>query len=278
MNQDSNKRPVTLEDILRLKRAERPPAEFWEHFDRELRAKQLAALVNKRPWWRAAPALFAGFSRYQLPLGATAILAVTFFATRDFHATRIPMAVQSSDVQAAAAEPVLISAAVPAIESVATISTPSAEVVATEPVSAERSSNETPLGTEVPAAGGVSLAAGSDESRNAKEEITPSARYIAANLAAAQAAAPVVARGLLGLSRGFEARAFPARVAAVEPLQQMATPGQARSARLLSAMVSMSSDLPARTTERVASRISGDQLYDGVSRFGAKGDRLLVKF
>ena len=46
----------------------------------------------------------------------------------------------------------------------------------------------------------------------------------------------------------------------------------------MSAMVSMSNDLPARTSERVASRISGDQLYDGASRFGAKADRFLLKF
>ena len=34
------KRPVTIEDLLRLKSTERPPAEFWDKFDRELRAKQ----------------------------------------------------------------------------------------------------------------------------------------------------------------------------------------------------------------------------------------------
>lgn len=277
MNQDSNKRPVTLEDILRLKRAERPPAEFWERFDRELRAKQLAALVEKRPWWRAAPALLAGFSRYHLPLGATAVLAVTFFATRDFHATRIPVAVESSSVQAAV-EPASMGPSVPAIEPVTTVSAPLAEAPVTEPALAEASSSETPAVTDVTASDGVLLATLSDEPRNVKEELTPSARYIAANLAAAQAAAPAVTRGLLGVSRGFEARAFAARVATVEPLQQMATPGQARSARLLSAMVSMSNDLPARTTERVARRISGDQLYDEVSRFGAKGDRLQVRF
>ena len=52
MNQES-KRPITLEDIIRLKRAERPPPQFWAQFDRELRAKQLAALMEKRPWWRS---------------------------------------------------------------------------------------------------------------------------------------------------------------------------------------------------------------------------------
>jgi len=39
---------VTLEDLLCLKRAERPPPEFWSEFERELRQKQLAALVERR--------------------------------------------------------------------------------------------------------------------------------------------------------------------------------------------------------------------------------------
>src|SRR4051812_34146097 len=82
MNQE-HKRPIALEDILRLKRAERPPAEFWATFDRELRAKQLAALVEKRPWWRTLSRPVFRFSRYHLSLGAAAIVAVAFVATRD---------------------------------------------------------------------------------------------------------------------------------------------------------------------------------------------------
>ena len=40
----SSQSQVTIEDLLRLKRAERPPASFWSDFDREMRAKQLAAI------------------------------------------------------------------------------------------------------------------------------------------------------------------------------------------------------------------------------------------
>jgi len=100
MNHDS-KRPVTLEDILRLKRAERPPAEFWTQFDRELRAKQLAALVEKRPWWRTlsfAPVL-TGLRRFHLPLGAAAVLAVTIFSVRGYHPAA-PSSVPASVVAA----------------------------------------------------------------------------------------------------------------------------------------------------------------------------------
>ncbi|MEO5958512.1 MAG: hypothetical protein ABIR80_05310, partial [Opitutaceae bacterium] len=83
MNRE-NQHPITLEDIIRLKRAERPPAQFWERFDRELRAKQLSALLEKRPWWREISFSWAvpRFGRYTLPLGAAAILAVGFMAMR----------------------------------------------------------------------------------------------------------------------------------------------------------------------------------------------------
>src|SRR6267154_1450431 len=73
---------VTLEDLLRVKRAERPPAEFWNQFDRELQAKQLAALVGKKRWWHSAARTFARFS--YLPLGATAALAFAFMAMHQY--------------------------------------------------------------------------------------------------------------------------------------------------------------------------------------------------
>jgi hypothetical protein len=44
---------VTLEDLLRLKRHERPGPEYWERFDGELRSGMLKAFVQPEPWaWR----------------------------------------------------------------------------------------------------------------------------------------------------------------------------------------------------------------------------------
>ena len=102
MNQE-HKRPVTLEDLFRLKRAERPPAEFWARFDHELRAKQLAAIVEKRPWWRTLPSAFGSLSRYHVPLGATAILALTVLTVREYRST-VPQSVSEApkDLTAAA--------------------------------------------------------------------------------------------------------------------------------------------------------------------------------
>src|SRR5258708_6359668 len=71
---------VTIEDLLRLKRAERPAAEFWTNFERELRQKQLTALLEKRPWWQELPQILG--RRAYLPVGATAILAFTLVSVK----------------------------------------------------------------------------------------------------------------------------------------------------------------------------------------------------
>jgi hypothetical protein len=71
---------LTIEDLLRLKRAERPTAEFWTHFEQELRAKQLAAIVEKPSRWRAGiDALMA----WRMPIGAAiAVALVSYLSIR----------------------------------------------------------------------------------------------------------------------------------------------------------------------------------------------------
>ena len=70
-------RKITVEDLLRLKRAERPPPEFWVKFESEIRAKQLAAIVVRRPWWDGAARVFSFAHRNRLPIGASAAIALT---------------------------------------------------------------------------------------------------------------------------------------------------------------------------------------------------------
>lgn len=279
MNRD-NQRPVTLEDLLRLKRTERPSAEFWNQFDRELRAKQLAAIVEKRPWWRRLPAAFAGFSRYHLPLGATAVLALTVFSVREYHGT-------APHVAAPVASETVAVSALPTASAVANnltvvrqgVAAPSAEneIVADAATLVLATPTATPnhVSQTIPLSGIESLAG------NPEQEMTPTARFIATNLALAKATEPGVAQNMLGASRGFETRAMPARAPAVEPLAQMTSPADARRSRLLGgsvAMVTMNTVLPARATEVRPRHLSDEQLYDSVSRFGASGNSLLVKF
>jgi hypothetical protein len=95
---------VTLDDLLRLKRAERPSAEFWTRFEEELRAKQLAALVKRRPWWAdAGLRLRTAFARFGLPLGAATTLALAGLLFRAFQPAAIGPAVAITSKQDAAA-------------------------------------------------------------------------------------------------------------------------------------------------------------------------------
>src|ERR1017187_6179807 len=73
-----SERKITVQDLLRLKRAERPAPEFWARFESEMRAKQLAAIVVKRPWWDGGSRALGILYRHQLPFGAAAALALAW--------------------------------------------------------------------------------------------------------------------------------------------------------------------------------------------------------
>lgn len=277
-------RPVSLEDLLRLKRAERPAAEFWVQFDRELRAKQLAALVQQRPWWQrlAVRPAFTGFARWSLPLGATAALTLSFVALRD-SAPPAPTSPSPAVASSAALAPAPATAAtqLPAprdsapVDTFAAASTPATPDVAEATPSAVIAAT-LPIESAAPLpATFLQLGSAADS----PADVSPSARVIAANLAAtADIAAPALVGTLLGGVRAFEPRTAATR-SAVDPLHQMASPGERTRARLLTAMVSMASaDDSSRTAERVARRIEEERLYDQISRVGARGDRVNWKF
>lgn len=69
----------TLEEVIRIKRAERPPAEFWKRFEEELRAKQLAAIVAPRPWWQSLTGLVPGRRAALAGFGAAAAVAAVAY-------------------------------------------------------------------------------------------------------------------------------------------------------------------------------------------------------
>ena len=273
-----NKRPVTLEDLLRLKRAERPSAEFWNRFDRDLRAKQLAAIVENRPWWHVFSRAFARLSRYHVPLGATAILALTMISVREFRTVapgQVSEKFSSSTPVASMPESAPLVAnegGSAAGEVVAVASNAGAEMPA------ELTLNSDPAVATV-SAEGASLAPASPGAETTS--LSPSTRSIAGNLAAAQSAELSATRDLFGAARGFEARAMPAHTPKLDPLAQMTSPADARRSRLLNAAsLTAASFAPAtHTGERVARRISDDRLYDNIAgRFGASGDSVSLKF
>jgi hypothetical protein len=281
MNHD-NRRPVALEDILRLKRAERPLPEFWTHFDRELRAKQLAALVEKRPWWSVVPRVLTGLSRYHVPLGATAVLALSIVSYREFRqVSPSPVPPLGARTVPAAATVAGAETGSVAVRRNAGSPAPATVAYADEGGSQSRSSDlaldsDSPRSSSPAPAFTAGIAAlGSDY--NAPDGL-PGARLIGDKLMSAQQVALV--RDAVNASRGFESRVLPARTPKVDPLAQMASPADARRAWLLNAaLASASATQPARSGDRVARRLTTDRFYDDtVSRFDAHGNSLAVRF
>jgi hypothetical protein len=282
---------VTLEDLLRIKRAERPPAEFWASFEKSLRAKQLAAIVEKRPWWYSWRPVF----RWSVPAGAVAAVAVTVLSLRSGGglaeapqtgreiATAIPVqsepaslervALQpetavapasSFDAPRHAAEPVVVAAA----ESVQS-SAPAAVVPAERtPSGALASVSEQISGVAVASVqtSPVSVTTAATES-----EMRPGADFGA-----------FFERAVAHLDEGFRTMKQPSS----EPLAQLTTPKDARRARLLAFGSSVDANSPMysnasnvlRSRERITSHLNDEALYDSIRRLGVKGNGVSIQF
>lgn len=299
MNSPENKPPVTLEDLLRLKRAERPSPEFWSKFEAQLRAKQLAAIVEKRPWWRDIS--LVAIARHRVLVGATALLAISFVSIREYRAVSsrshqpaaVPQAAEVAVLNSAEVAPV--SAVVP--ETVAaSVSSPAIEkpaianeVVGPAGMASREFSSESSAYTgaapmeiataansadEAPAAAHWLLAADRAEAGR----LSPAARSIADNLAAAKEAHPELTNRFFGVS-GFEKRSMPSSRPTVDPLAQMRSPSETHLRVLASSVRSSSSINSGRDSERIVRRISDQRLTEeAISRFGARGNELSVKF
>ena len=67
--------PLQVDALLRLKRSEKPDAQFWERFDAELHQRMLQTLVQKEPWYRQ---LYYAFLRPKVQLYFAASLATVW--------------------------------------------------------------------------------------------------------------------------------------------------------------------------------------------------------
>jgi hypothetical protein len=266
------RRPVTIEDLLRLKRAERPPAEFWTEWDRQLRTKQLAAaILDKRPWWRdALPRLGLALGRYHLPLGATAILALSILTVREYRSVNTALPV-------------------PAATPVARVGAPSAKLDESDtgslaelrqPANAARDEVATVFAQPQKISHSVSLLP--TTSNSAMDAMSrPAAREMAANLAVARATDPGLARILRSVA-GYELSA--PRVQVEEPLARVAALHDTRQGRLQvyaanATYAPDSNSTVSRFHDRQVSRLNEEQLYEAtVHRIGATGDRAWLKF
>jgi hypothetical protein len=273
MNQDRPTVKLTLEDLLRLKRAERPPAEFWTKFEQDLRAKQLAAIVAKRPWWDAVPAAFVKVARLRLPLGATAILAITVLATREY---------RTPSVDRPALEPAMVATAAPVIAAVeprvelriAETTPPPVQSDAIADAQLASNDEAAPVNpgeiSEV-----ISLLGAPSEHNDMPRTAARSARAIIDdNLARAKARDPELAAAVGG--RNLEKRSLIARTNS-EPLAQVKTPMGDRLSKYLTTSLPANYVIEAtdlhpspHANDVLGTRFSGSHFRGGdeVSRFG----------
>jgi hypothetical protein len=268
------KNSVSLEDLLRVKRAEQPPESFWSDFDRELRAKQLAAIVEPRPWWAPFIRLGAHASRFQLPVGGVAILALSFVTFREYRAPVLDSSYVPPTAEQTASAPTTsenVAVDVASLEHATASDAGTSRLAVVQPVIVAES--EEPA-VETPTPNSRVLAMMDSAAVN---EPSPSAQYIAANLAAVQAADPGLVDDLFGPSM----RRVPVRQPVRDPLSQVNAPGESRRSRLLATALPVSasaSELDAGMKDRLTRKLTEDRLYDTISRVGVRGDRVAIKF
>ncbi len=262
------KSPVTIEDLLRLKKTERPGAEFWSQFERELRQKQLTALVQKRRWWHDLPVLLS--RRVYVPAGAAAIVAFTLMTVR-YSASGPVAQIENTAPKIAAADPAVETLPVTEVNLADRSHARQEEPVATVRVARHDAA------PSLSASADVTEGAGLLPLPTARVETeTPSARSIAANLAHLEQSEPDLANAVMG------SRLTPARVVATNA--DLAVDGDmdaAKKYRLIAryAEHSLSPEpaAPALVRERIARRL-GDDITERISRVGLEGSRVSLKF
>jgi hypothetical protein len=272
---------VSLEDLLKLKRAETPPPEFWPQFERQLREKQLAAIVEKRPWWCALPGLYVFVVRRRFTLAAGAsVLALGMVSLNVYEASRSNPAFAVSDSQLAAAATLETSAPAVAMASASPSAGGAAQAEAVPVANTTRAARPSarlavltgqplpviPLLDDMPQSG-------------ATERFESLSRSLGGDLAGGGLAVPAGARTLLVSARDFGSRSLPTRASVTEPLAQMQAPAEHRSHLLAEVYPTMATSgyVVAPPSERVLSTLSDDRLYSSGGRYDLATERDAIK-
>jgi len=266
----SEQRPkITVEDLIRLKRAERPAPEFWVNFDRELRQKQLTALLEKRPWWQELPQFFA--RRAYLPVGATAILAFTLVSVRYY----APAQLAQGDTASTAGTAVTVNSPL-APKAVAPVSSPLVNR-SEDPVTRDEADNAAVVAVvaESPAPVRAEAALASQIVPAVTPE-TPSARYIATNLDRLEQTDPELLQAVMGNRLSAPARMQTAS-AQLGELSSVPTNGSRRNrilAQYSDRQLNPTPTAPDLVRERLSRRLGDSEITDRISRVGLKGDQV----
>jgi negative regulator of sigma E activity len=87
---------ISVEDLLRLKRSERPSDQFWNEFDRELHQRMLQTLVKKDPWYLQVVRGFSGRILQSTAIAAAAAVVAMVVVRPAFQPTRAVHVAQAS--------------------------------------------------------------------------------------------------------------------------------------------------------------------------------------
>jgi hypothetical protein len=271
---------VTLEALLSLKRAERPPSEFWGQFEQELRVKQLAAIIEKRPWWHGFGRLGSILRRSGMPLGAVAAVGVAWIGVREFSFSLRPafapqLASAASSVRAAATPAVLPSPA--PVSAVVATAVPKEAALRSGPNAPDASIADGALVPPSTPLGGDALPAGAFAPTFAQSE-----RMMGASFASAQTVSAASGeRDLMGnLPVSYQARLLVAHSRSAEPLAKMISPAEERRSRLLAETTahSESSGFTPRSSDRLIDNLSEDRLIESIQRYGVDAHSVSFKF
>jgi len=280
---------VTVEDLLRLKRAERPAAEFWSQFDDALRAKQLAAIVERRPWWRIEfRGVAAGLARLRVPVGLAAVAVLSFVTVQQFRApTNLASEAPVNDADVAGGTVVSVNGG--AVVAVTTTDPNLVNAALEAVVDADNAVAPALASAEVRSSAGAavtSLSLAAAAASPVSEESGALATVgLASNLRSLRASGftGLDSTGVAMLELGTLRSS--ARAASVEePLARVTSPTESRRERLAALVApaskkSLSSaGSPDRVRERMISRLSEDELYSSVSRLGVERGGLRVSF
>jgi hypothetical protein len=272
---DLDQRPkVTIEDLLRLKRAERPAAGFWADFERELRQKQLAALLEKRPWWQELPHFLV--RRAYIPIGATAILALTLVSVKYYLPAQLAQGEGSAPGLAVAARHKAATTAATLVS----VPVSSPLVDRSEPAVQGLGDRAQLAATTVKPLSSTDLIDLMPQLVVPREVETPSARSIAANLARLEQSEPELVNAVMGSRPSSPARVQTAS-ASFDELPSVSTNPPKRN-RLLAQyndrLLSPGPTAPDIVRERLARRLGDSDITDRISRIGLRGDQVSLRF
>ena len=299
---------VSLEELLRLKRAERPAPEFWQRFEQDLRTKQLAAIIEKRPWWVSLrlPQATRALARWQvqLPIGAAAALVVSLAVVGERRVADAPVVDRSTaHTPVSSREAVMAAAFVPApapaggLQVAGLDASPGSSSLATAPAAlAETVLPSVQLAPEASRTEAVEVAS----TLAHQPAILVAVKDQAEGLRAADApgelpgvvfAAVVSGEAEARFDEGFALDLFglSARVAEVGAASGRvgSAPASAREVRrerlrstLVVAALGAERDQaqPGQRRDVLASALDDGRGYDGAGRIGMGGDRLTLKF